>query len=100
MYFPCLRPDVRHFSKEPVQKVSQALGAKTLTETGLSLCLGHLRGQNVYFEKIISTYFKFKCHIIEFFLNFDFLIYGFKILYFICIFGFLITLSYLLICFE
>lgn len=51
MYFPCLRPDIRHSLKEPVQRVSQALGAKTLTVTGFSLCLGHLRGQNVYFEK-------------------------------------------------
>ena len=77
MYFPCLRPGIRHFLKEPVQWVSQALGAKTLTATGFSLCLGHLRGQNVYFEKIITTYFKFKCYIIEFF-NLDFLFVVFK----------------------
>lgn len=77
MYFPCLRPGIRHFLKEPVQWVSQALGAKTLTATGFSLCLGHLRGQNAYFEKIITTYFKFKCYIIEFF-NLDFLFVVFK----------------------
>lgn len=61
-----------------MQKVSQALGAKMFTATGLSLCLGHLSGQNVHFEKIISTFFKFKCCIIEFFLNFDFLSVVFK----------------------
>lgn len=97
MYFPCLRPGIRHFLKEPVQWVSQALGAKTLTATGFSLCLGHLRGQNVYFEKIITTYFKFKCYIIEFF-NLDFYLWFLNFVLYI--FGFLITLSYLLIRFA
>lgn len=64
--------------KEPVQRVSQAPRClKALAVTGFSLCLGHLRGQNVYFEKITTIYFKFKCYIIEFF-NFDFLFVVFK----------------------